>query len=202
MKMPNLKKTAMPLLLAVPFVLCVTSVQAAWQLVSERSQLGYTTTKVFPGAEKSAAENNRFARLEGEVADDGSASVRVVLDSVNTNVAIRDERMRKIVFRTDEFPVAAVSAKVPRSVLEEKGLHQIDLTMELELHGQAKSMTVPVSVVNDGNRLLVTSMSPVLVDAAEYGLDGGILELTKLAGLMYIPTTVPVSFSLVFEKQG
>jgi hypothetical protein len=42
----------------------------------------------------------------------------------------------------------------------------------------------------------------VLVDAAEYGLDGGILELTKLAGLMYIPTTVPVSFSLVFEKQG
>ena len=133
MKMPSLKKTAMPLLLAVPFVLCVTSVQAAWQLVSERSQLGYTTTKVFPGAEKSAAENNRFARLEGEVADDGSASVRVVLDSVNTNVAIRDERMRKIVFRTDEFPVAAVSAKVPRSVLEEKGLHQIDLTMQIQI---------------------------------------------------------------------
>jgi polyisoprenoid-binding protein YceI len=188
------------LLLVALLAVCTTTVQAAWQLVSDKSQLSYTTTKVFTGAEKSAAENNRFAKLEGKVGDNGMAEVRVLLDSVNTNVAIRDERMRKIVFQTEKFPAATVSAQVPANVLSEQGLHQIDLTLQLELHGMQKSMTVPVSVVNESNRILVTSMSPVLIEAADFGLDGGILELTKLAGLMFIPTTVPVSFSLVFQQ--
>ena len=188
------------LLLVALLAVCTTTVQAAWQLVSDKSQLSYTTTKVFTGAEKSAAENNRFAKLEGKVGDNGMAEVRVLLDSVNTNVAIRDERMRKIVFQTEKFPAATVSAQVPANVLSEQGLHQIDLTLQLDLHGMQKSMTVPVSVVNESNRILVTSMSPVLIEAADFGLDGGILELTKLAGLMFIPTTVPVSFNLVFQQ--
>jgi polyisoprenoid-binding protein YceI len=188
------------LLLVALLAVCTTTVQAAWQLVSDKSQLSYTTTKVFTGAEKSAAENNRFAKLEGKVGDNGMAEVRVLLDSVNTNVAIRDERMRKIVFQTEKFPAATVSAQVPANVLSEQGLHQIDLTLQLDLHGMQKSMAVPVSVVNESNRILVTSMSPVLVEAADFGLGGGILELTKLAGLMFIPTTVPVSFNLVFQQ--
>ena len=188
------------LLLVALLAVCSATVQAGWQLVSDQSQLSYTTTKVFPGAEKSAAENNRFAKLEGEVGDNGVAEVRVLLDSVNTNVAIRDERMRKIVFQTEKFPAATVSAQVPGNVLSDQGLHQIDLTLQLDLHGMQKSMTVPVSVVNQSDRILVTSMSPVLVEAADFGLGGGILELTKLAGLMFIPTTVPVSFNLVFQQ--
>ena len=190
----------MKLLLAALLALCAATAQAGWQLASDQSQLSYTTTKVFPGAEKSAAENNRFAQLEGEVGDDGIAEVRILLDSVNTNVAIRDERMRKIVFQTEKYPAAIVNAQVPATVLGEQGLHQIDLTMQLKLHGVQKSMTVPVSVVNDGKRVLVTSMSPALVDAADFGLGGGLIELTKLAGLMHIPTTVPVSFNLVFQQ--
>ena len=154
------------LLLVVSLAVCTANVQAGWALVSDQSQLSYTTTKVFPGAEKSAAENNRFAKLEGEVDDNGVAQVRVLLDSVNTNVAIRDERMRNIVFQTEKFPAATVSAQVPVSVLSEQGLHQIDLTLQLDLHGNQKSMTVPVSVINEGQRVLVTSMSPVLVEAA------------------------------------
>ena len=154
------------LLLVALLAFCTTTVQAAWQLVSDKSQLSYTTTKVFPGAEKSAAENNRFAKLEGEVGDNGMAEVRILLDSVNTNVAIRDERMRNIVFQTEKFPAATVSAQVPANVLSEQGLHQIDLTLQLDLHGMQKSMTVPASVVNESNRIMVTSMSPVLVEAA------------------------------------
>jgi polyisoprenoid-binding protein YceI len=188
------------LFLVALLAFCTATAQAGWQLVSDQSQLSYTTTKVFPGAEQSAAENNRFAKLEGEVDDNGKAEVRVLLDSVNTNVAIRDERMRKIVFQTEKFPAATVSAQVPANVLGEQGLHQIDLTLQLDLHGTQKSMTVPVSVVHESNRILVTSMSPVLVEAADFGLGGGILELTKLAGLMFIPTTVPVSFNLVFQQ--
>ena len=175
--------------------------QAEWRLVSDRSQINYTTTKIFPGATKSAAENNRFARLDGHIRDDGSAEVLISLDSVATNIAIRDERMRKLVFETERFPAAAVTSQVPVATVATPGLHQIDLTLQLDLHGAKKSMTVPVSVVASGDLVTVSSLSPVLVQAEDFGLAGGVLELTKIAGLMYIPTTVPVSFSLVFEKQ-
>lgn len=194
------KRTGRYLLPALLFAACTASAQAEWQLLSDQSQLSYTTTKVFPGAEDSAAENNRFAQLEGSVGDDGKAEVRILLDSVNTNVAIRDERMRSIVFQTEQFPVATVSARVPEGVLAEAGLHQIDLPLQLDMHGVQKSMTVPVSVVNETSRVLVTSMSPVLVDATDFGFGGGIQELTRLAGLMHIPMTVPVSFNLVFQQ--
>jgi polyisoprenoid-binding protein YceI len=194
------KATRRQLLPVLLLAACTASAQAGWQLMSNQSQISYTTTKVFPGAESSAAENNRFAQLEGTVGDDGMAEIRILLDSVNTNVAIRDERMRNIVFETEQYPAATVSAQVPQSVLAEPGLHQIDLTMQLDMHGMQKSMTVPVNVVNESSRILVTSMSPVLVDATEFGFGGGILELTRLAGLMHIPTTVPVSFNLVFQQ--
>jgi polyisoprenoid-binding protein YceI len=188
-------------ILACSVLLFSAAAPAEWRLAADRSQLNYTTTKIFPGAVKSAAENNRFARLDGQVRDDGSAEVRVLLDSVATNIAIRDERMRKIVFETERFPAAVAASQVPATVLEQPGLHQIDLNLQLDLRGARKDMTVPVSVVNQGDRLTVTSMSPILVQAEDFGMATGVAELTKLAGLMYIPTTVPVSFNLVFDKQ-
>lgn len=176
------------------------SAQAEWRLVSDRSQISYTTTKIFPGAAKSAAENNRFARLDGRVGDDGTAEVLISLDSVATNIAIRDERMRKLVFETERYPAAEVTSQVPIATLSSPGLHQIDLTLQLNLHGAEKALTVPVSVVGSGDWLTVSSVSPVLVQAEDFGLASGVQELTKIAGLMYIPTTVPVSFNLVFQK--
>jgi polyisoprenoid-binding protein YceI len=187
--------------LMMGLLLVPLTAQAAWRLVSDRSQINYTTTKIFPGAAKSAAENNRFARLDGHVDDDGSAEVLISLDSVATNIAIRDERMRKLVFETERYPAAAVTSQVPVGTLDTPGLHQIDLTLQLDLHGAKKAMTVPVSVVSSGDLLMVSSMSPVLIQAEDFGLVSGLQELTKIAGLMYIPTTVPVSFSLVFQKQ-
>lgn len=196
MRLSTLKMT----MAAGGLVLLAQLSHADWQLVPDRSELGYTTTKVFPGAEKSAAENNRFASLEGSVTDDGAATVRILLDSVATNVAIRDERMRQLVFDTARHPVAVASSQVPSSVLDTEGVHQIDLTMNLELHGTTKAVTTPVTVINQDNRIIVATLRPILITAEDFGLAGGVQELTKLAGLMYIPTTVPVSFHLLFEK--
>ncbi len=173
---------------------------AAWTLVPGQSHVVYTSIKVFPDKQASAAENNHFESLSGAVSDDGSAEVRIDLASVATNVAIRDERMRTIVFETENHPEAIISAQVPPSVIGQDGVHQIDLSMVLSLKGVAKPLTVPVIVNTSGTRTTVTALQPVLVAADDFGLDGGLLELTKLAGLMYIPTTVPVYFNLVFQK--
>ena len=47
---------------------------------------------------------------------------------------------------------------------------------------------------------MVSATEPVMLEASDYDLGGGIGKLTSLAELMLIPTTVPVSFNLVFSE--
>ena len=46
----------------------------------------------------------------------------------------------------------------------------------------------------------VVATEPVLVDAASFELKGGLAKLGELAGLLHIPSTVPVSFTLSFTR--
>ncbi|MCB1790634.1 MAG: YceI family protein [Gammaproteobacteria bacterium] len=173
---------------------------AAWSLVPGQSHVTYTSTKVLPNLAASKAENNHFKTLSGSVSDTGDAAVHIDLGSVATNVDIRDERMRNMVFETGTFPDAAITAQVPVDMIAVAGIHQIDLSFNLSIKGMSKTLSVPAMVVSTGDNLVVSSLQPVLVSAADFGLDGGITELTKVAGLMYIPATVPVTFNLVFQK--
>ena len=59
---------------------------------------------------------------------------------------------------------------------------------------------MPVVVDATADALVVTAVEPVLLDAAAFDLVGSIAELADLAELVHIPTTVPVSFSLEFDR--
>jgi polyisoprenoid-binding protein YceI len=177
-----------------------STANAAWTLLPGQSHVVYTSTKVMSNLTASKAENNYFKTLSGSLSDQGDAEVDIDLNSVATNVDIRDQRMRNIVFQTDKNPDAVIKAQVPVAQIAEPGVHQIDLSLTLDLKGMTKTYSVPVMVTNTGNRLVVSSLQPVLLSAADFGLDSGLAELTKLAGLMYIPTTVPVTFNLVFQQ--
>jgi len=47
----------------------------------------------------------------------------------------------------------------------------------------------------------VSNVTPLLVNAADFTLGGGIAELQKIAGLSAIATAVPVTVDLVFNKK-
>ena len=51
-----------------------------------------------------------------------------------------------------------------------------------------------------GDRLLVTTRAPILVNAAKFELGAGIEKLREIMGLPNIVGTVPVNFALVFRK--
>ena len=51
-----------------------------------------------------------------------------------------------------------------------------------------------------GDRLLVTSSQPVVVDAGALGLDEGVERLREIAGLPSITPAVPVSFRLTLRQ--
>ena len=59
---------------------------------------------------------------------------------------------------------------------------------------------IVVSGLKD-NGLQVHTLSPILVKAVDFGLIEGIEKLRTVAKLSSIDTTIPVTFTLVFQKQ-
>lgn len=175
--------------------------QAQWELDNSRSSLDFLSIK--NGA---VAESHHFTEMVGFIGSEGKVQVGIDLDSVETLIPIRNERMREMLFRTMEFPAANIHSEVDPNILavvEDGGVVTTDIEMVLSLHGQQATLTVPVLVSGgEGNLLRVISSRPVVVNAGDFDLGAGVEALREVAGLNAISTAVPVTFNLVFVPAG
>ncbi len=177
-------------------IACTASAQ--WDLDSASSSLNFISTK-----NSDVAEVHRFESLIGFVGDDGRVEIGIDLNSVSTGIEVRDGRMRELLFQTDSFPSANVTAEIDSAlvaVLQPGTVITTSVELCVALHGQKAAFTAPVIVgVEDSGKLRVVSMQPVVVNAALFGLVDGINRLREIAGLKSISSAVPVTFSLVFN---
>ncbi|MEE4108164.1 MAG: YceI family protein [Halieaceae bacterium] len=173
-------------------------VLAAWDLDAERSTVQFLSVK-----NASVAEVHHFTKVSGGIDDDGEATVTIDLASVETMIPIRNERMREMLFETARFPEATLSARVPDDLdeLDAGETTRADLEVSIDLHGKTAlySAAAHVTRLADGS-LQVVLAAPVLVKAADFGLEGGVEMLREVAGLKNISTAVPVDATLVFEE--
>lgn len=171
---------------------------ANWQVNNEQSQLSFISTK-----KDSIAEINRFTRLNGQLDNNGKFTLNIDLNSVDTGIEIRDSRMKEFLFNVVEFPVAALTATVAPSIIDELTIGASTThTAEgiLELHGQTKAIQIETLVTKlSDTELLVVSAKPVIIDAADFQLIKGVDKLKELAGLPSISKAVPVSFYLTLN---
>ncbi len=175
-----------------------TTASAQWDLDSESSTLNFISTK-----NSGVAEIHSFDRLLGFVSENGDVEIGIDLNSVSTSIEVRDERMRSILFESDRFPSANVTAALEPSIVASLTPGTVMITsvgFKVALHGQEASFSAPVVVgVEDSGKLRVVTLQPVLVSAAQFNLVEGINQLREIAGLNTISTAVPVTFSLVFN---
>ncbi|WP_147302725.1 YceI family protein [Thalassotalea euphylliae] len=173
---------------------------AGWQLSDEASQLSFVTTK-----NSDIAETHSFESLSGDINAQGQVSFHINLASVNTAIAIRDQRMQKLLFELDRFTTAEFTGKVDIRFIEALPVGQIKylpLAGDIRLHGNKQAVTTKVQLIKlASNRFAVNTVKPVLLNANQYGLVAGIEKLRAIAGLNLISNTVPVTFNLVFEYQ-
>jgi len=172
---------------------------AAWDLDGERSTVQFLSVK-----NASVAEVHHFKVLGGSVADDGTAEVTIDLDSVETMVPIRNERMREMLFETVRFPNATLSTRVPDDLddLEAGEIREVDLEVTIDLHGASAPYIAKTQVTRlADDSLQVMLREPILVKAADFDLGGGIEMLREVAGLKTISTAVPVDATLVFAPE-
>ena len=186
-----MKKILFLLALAAP-------AHADWVLNGERSALSFVSTKAI-----NVAEVHKITDLSGGIAADGKADIMIGLASVDTGIEIRDDRMRDMLFETDRFGLANVSVTVDPAQLDRLDpgeSSQMVVEASLSLHGVSRPLQMELMVVRSGDsRLVVTSARPVVVNASDFELAGGIEALREVAGLPSISLAVPVSFVLTFD---
>lgn len=174
-----------------------TAFATQWQLDSDTSHLNFISTK-----KTHISEIHQFKTLDGTVDDLGNAVITINLASVDTKIAIRDERMTTFLFEVANYPTAVLKATIDPETIDAiaegaSAEHVIDAT--LELHGQTVPLTFDVVVTRlVGAKLSVVSVHPILLNVADFGLIAGVEKLRELAKLPSISHTVPVSFYLNF----
>ena len=173
---------------------------ADWLLNPQASDLSFVSIK-----KNSIAETHHFKELSGSISDAGAFSLSIKLASVDTGIAVRDERMRNMLFDTAMFPSASVSGKTPANDYTSlpPGTSRIEnLKFSLDLHGKNIELTSKVRVTSlSNNKLLISTVQPVIVDASSFDLVAGIEKLREVAQLPAISTAVPVTLILVFDRQ-
>ncbi len=147
-------------------------------------------------------ETHQFTAVEGTVAANGEATVKIELVSLETNHDLHNVRMRYLLFEVFKFPHAEISAKLDKSklqVLSIKTRMVYPLKFTLSMHGFVKEIQAPVWVTRVSDMVLsVASVKPIIVTAESLGLTEGIAKLREAVGGIPIASAASITFDLVF----
>ncbi|ORU92276.1 MAG: hypothetical protein A6F70_02435 [Cycloclasticus sp. symbiont of Bathymodiolus heckerae] len=179
-------------------LLFATAAQAQYTLDNAASSLNFITIK-----KNKIGEVQSFTQLTGSIVG-GVAKVTVDLTSVKTNIDIRDERLKSMLFETGLFPTATVSAQLDSVQLDALSSGEqliIPVSLTLDLHGKSKNIETSLQVIalSDG-ALLVSTTTPVIINAFDFSLSEGVAKLMEAAKLPSISAAVPVTFSVIFRR--
>ena len=164
---------------------------ADWQ-IGPGSQVQFVSIK-----NNTVGELSHFETLSGSVTDAGDVEVRVVLDSVETNVGIRNERMKTMLFEVGLYPEAVITARLDAgsmAALSSGGVTNVAL--QIDLHGQSVTKDAQLNVAVTEQGVSATTTQPILLTAAEFGLESGVAALQAVAGLNAISRVIPVTVAL------
>ena len=192
----SLSKTLALLLLAG----ATLSAHADWYLDGESSRLSFISTK-----NANLSEVQRFLVLHGKVDAKGLAEVEVELESVNSGIPLRDERMRKELFEIQTYPEALITAQIdlrPINDLAPGAQLELRLPLTVNLHGKQHQYNAELLATRlDDRRFQVVTLEPLVINAEDFDLAPGLETLRKVADLSAISLSVPVGAVLIFTAR-
>lgn len=185
--------------LILALALTAGAAHAGWQLDAAHSSLNFVSVK-----NDVVAETHSFQQLQGQWADDGSFSVEIPAQSLDTLIPIRNERMLEHLFKAKDFPLISAKGKLEPSVvknLKTGAVSQQQVALSLTIAGQTQSVNTSIELVKlTDQQILAYTKAPVLIKAADFKLDAGVKQLQDIAKLNRIEMVVPVTFSVQFRK--
>ncbi|WP_424933707.1 OmpA family protein [Amaricoccus macauensis] len=199
-------------LLTLAILLAATVMAAAqsspfapgWDLDPDRSNIRFQSIKNTKDGMK--VESSTFATFTGEIDPSGSAEVKVLLDSVDTLVDLRNVRMRFLFFETFLYPEATISLELTEDMIADLPASRrttINLPYIFDLHGVQIPMQslVTVTMLND-DQVSVASAVPISIEATDFGLAENITKLEEAVGGITIIPSATVTFDFLFARRG
>ena len=110
----------------------------SWSLNPEHSSISIITTK-----NNAISEVSQFKKFSGKINSDGQLSISIDMNSLETNIPIRNERMQKHLFQTDVYNTADIRAQLNPKDLS-LGVHNI--SFDVDLHGVSAIMNAEFMV--------------------------------------------------------
>ncbi|MDC9724938.1 MAG: YceI family protein [Gammaproteobacteria bacterium] len=197
--MKNLKVIKFVAIIISTFLVSIMSAHAAeWVVDADKSQLNFISIK-----KEKIAEVHQFDKFQGQLDSQGKFELNIDLASVDTHIAVRDERMKKHFFNIDSFATATLTSAIDLSILDaiaQGASAPLVIDANLELHGEIKTVQLNVIITRlVGAKLSVVSTQPVIINVADFSLVSGVNKLMELAKLPSISHAVPVSFYLTLN---
>jgi hypothetical protein len=180
-------------------LMITNSALADWVLDSNNSNLSYGSIKNgFIG------ESNTFKTISGSIDENGHINIDIDLSSVDTQLELRDQRMRDIVFKVAENASAKLTGDMNLEAHHDQEIgtsRKVEASIGIELVGQKIDYDVMLLVTRLAeNKVMVTPHGVIFLDLEDFELADAIETLRELAGLDRIATAAPMSFYLTFEK--
>lgn len=172
-----------------------------WVVDNASSHLHFVSVK-----NNAIGEVSTFETLEGHLSGNGQFALEILLDSVNTGIEIRDQRMKEHLFDSKTNVAFIVNGSFDLAKIEDQkagnsSQHTLEATIQLGSDTVDIKAPVTIQTLAD-HQLRVTSVSPVVISTSSLNLDSGVDKLKSLAGLRSIDRVVPVTFDLYLKPKS
>ncbi|MDO5102016.1 MAG: YceI family protein [Lautropia sp.] len=197
-----MKKTITALALAFLALSANAQTNASW--VSSDNDIDFLSIKITQ-KKRSVTETSNFGSSQATLDAQGDFKLDIDLNSVKTNIDLRDQRLRDWVFETAKFGKATITGKVDAEKINKLAVGQaiqLEQPLKLDLHGQQTDIDAVLNVHRVAeDKIQVNTLTPVLLDTKDMGLETGVARLVQVMGLLSIVDQVPVNFSGEFVRQ-
>lgn len=188
---------------ALTFML--SSAHAAWRVDNHDSTFNFVSSKAAAPGVTAIQEVQTFKQIGGMVGDDGKLEFKVELGSVETNIALRNERLKDMLFKVANNPEAVFTGAVDSSQLKAMPVGAstvVSLNGKLTINEQSKPLTASLRVDKlAAGALRVSTGAPIIVNLNDYGLQDGVSALRTVMNLDVLASSAPVTFSVVLTPE-
>jgi polyisoprenoid-binding protein YceI len=190
---------------AAALTLTLSPAHAAWRIDNNRSTFNFVTSKAAASGVAAIEEVQTFKQIDGTIGDNGKLEFDVELGSVETNIPLRNERLKAMLFKVADSPKAVFTGAVDAHRIKAMRvgvLENVDLTGQLTISGRSNPLTASLYVVKLASGVLRVSTSlPIIVNLKDYGLQEDVEALRNVMHLNVLAGSAPVTFSVVLKSE-
>jgi len=164
-------------------------------VASEFSSVSFATIK-----KQFVVEPAAINGLTGNLDSSGKFNVSVPVGNINTGVSIRDDRVSGLFFNAAYYPTVNITGQFDLSGLKQD-ITKVTVPAAVSFHGNSKTFNFPVIVTKTKNAITVSSHTPVIVQASDFGIPAeNLANLAATVGGLALSDKVPLTVNLVFKK--